>query len=272
MAAPTGLRRTVKVRLNGQVTATADIVLSIAVAQRDDIESETMTITVNGNPVDVQELAAEHGTRLHRIRETPVGQLEVAYDAVVGDDQTMTQLTQGDDITYQRTSRYCPTDELGPVAASIFGDATGRDLVDKVVNWVSDHLSYVVGSSGPTDTAVDTFLRRQGVCRDYAHLTISLLRARGIPARLVSVYAPGLVPMDFHAVVEAYYDDGWHIVDPTRLAPRDSMVRIATGRDAADTAFITTQTGRFRFGGVVVNAIVDPVLPREDTTERIDLS
>ncbi|WP_407819008.1 transglutaminase-like domain-containing protein, partial [Staphylococcus aureus] len=89
-----------------------------------------------------------------------------------------------------------------------------------------------------TDSAVDTLLAGAGVCRDYSHLTISLLRAVGIPARLVAVYAPGCDPMDFHAVVEANIDHVWRVVDATQLAPRSNLVRISTGRDAADTAFL----------------------------------
>ena len=82
------------------------------------------------------------------------------------------------------------------------------------------------------------------MCRDFAHLVIALLRARNVPARLVAVYAPGLQPMDFHAVVEAAIDGEWRVVDATTLAPRQSLVRIATGRDASDTAFLTVQSGR----------------------------
>ena len=105
-------------------------------------------------------------------------------------------------------------------------------------------LVYTSGASRPVDTAVDTLLLGQGVCRDYAHLTITLLRALEIPARLVAVYAPGLSPMDFHAVVEADVDGTWCVVDSTRLAPTSSLVRICSGRDAADTAFLIA------FGGV----------------------
>jgi len=78
------------------------------------------------------------------------------------------------------------------------------------------------------------------VCRDFAHLSIALLRALGDPARLAAVYAPGLSPMEFHAVCEAMVDDAWWVVDATRLAPRQSLLRVATGRDAADTAFLTS--------------------------------
>ena len=93
-----------------------------------------------------------------------------------------------------------------------------------VADWVHRRLIYTSGASRPVDTAVDTLLAGQGVCRDYAHLTITLLRALEIPARLVAVYAPGLAPMDFHAVVEADIDGTWSVVDATRLAPTSSLV------------------------------------------------
>ena len=104
----------------------------------------------------------------------------------------------------------------------------------------------------------------QGVCRDYAHLTITLLRALEVPARLVAVYAPGLHPMDFHAVVEADVDGTWCVVDATRLAPTRSLVRICAGRDAADTAFLTTLGGVARFEGMTVTATTAGGLPAPD--------
>jgi transglutaminase-like putative cysteine protease len=126
----------------------------------------------------------------------------------------------------------------------------------------------VSGSSLPTDGAIRTLLARQGVCRDYAHLTVALLRALNVPARLVSVYAPGLFPMDFHAVAEAWIEDGWQVVDATTLAPRETLVRIATGRDAADSAFLTTISGRVDLIDMEVMAIVDE-LPNDDLDKLV---
>ena len=88
-----------------------------------------------------------------------------------------------------------------------------------MTRWVHGRLIYLGGSSGPSDDAVDTLLRGEGVCRDYAHLVLALLRARDVPARLVAVYAPGLSPMDFHAVVEAWVDGAWRVVDATGPGP-----------------------------------------------------
>jgi transglutaminase-like putative cysteine protease len=136
---------------------------------------------------------------------------------------------------------------------------------------VGANIAYVSGSSRPTDGAVTTLLAREGVCRDFAHLTVALLRANDVPARVVSVYAPGLDPMDFHAVAEACVDDKWFVVDPTCLAPRQSLVRIATGADAADTAFLTVVKGVADLRYMVVTAVVDPDLPIDDVSQLIQL-
>jgi transglutaminase-like putative cysteine protease len=125
-------------------------------------------------------------------------------------------------------------------------------------------LAYASGASDHLDSAVDTLLVGAGVCRDYAHLTIALCRALGIPARLASVYAPGLFPMDFHAVAEVLVAGNWLAIDSTRLAPRPELVRIATGRDAADTAFATVLSGRAELTEVEVFASSDGDLAADD--------
>jgi transglutaminase-like putative cysteine protease len=132
-------------------------------------------------------------------------------------------------------------------------------------------VTYVGGSSRPTDGATQTLLSRQGVCRDFAHVTIALLRAMEIPARMVSVYAPGLTPMDFHAVTEAYVDGTWWVVDSTRLAPRQSLIRIATGRDAADTAWLTSLWTDLSVTSMLVTVIADS-LPTDTHQDRVQLS
>jgi len=113
-------------------------------------------------------------------------------------------------------------------------------------------------------------LAGRGVCRDYAHLTVTLLRALEVPARLVAVYAPGLSPMDFHAVAEANLDGQWYVVDATTLAPRTSLVRIATGRDASDTAFLNVHHGYADLDELEVTAVAD-VLPNDDVRDLVTL-
>ena len=109
------------------------------------------------------------------------------------------------------------------------------------------------------------------MCRDFAHLVVALLRARDVPARVAAVYAPGLQPMDFHAVAEALVDGTWRVVDATLLAPRSSLVRIATGRDAADTAFLTVIGGTVDLVGLEVSAVVEGNLPTDDPRELVSL-
>jgi transglutaminase-like putative cysteine protease len=75
---------------------------------------------------------------------------------------------------------------------------------------------------------------------DFTHLGITLARALGIPARAVSAYALELNPPDFHAIFEVYLENGWWLIDPTRLAPIEGIVRIGSGRDASDVAFLTS--------------------------------
>jgi transglutaminase-like putative cysteine protease len=180
-------------------------------------------------------------------------------------------VTAVDLIRYVRPSRYCESDQLGAVARAEFAGLHDRDLVDAVSSWVGSRVAYISGSSRPTDGAVTTLLSRQGVCRDFAHLVIALLRACDVPARLVSVYAPGLAPMDFHAVAEAHVGGEWLALDATCLAPRAAMVRIATGRDAADTAFLTTAGDPVRMGDMEIVAVVDPGLPIDDLTQAARL-
>jgi len=154
-------------------------------------------------------------------------------------------------------SRYCEADRFRSFVAAEFGGVQGGDLVQDMVSWVGSHLNYAPGCSDVTTTAADTFIARQGVCRDYAHLTAALIRAADIPARLVSVYALGLPLPDFHAVVEVWLDDEWHLVDATGLAPIDTMIRIAAGRDATDIAFMTA------FGFAQLNSQAISVFPAQ---------
>ncbi|SLF21967.1 transglutaminase-like enzyme, predicted cysteine protease [Mycobacteroides abscessus subsp. massiliense] len=138
-------------------------------------------------------------------------------------------------------------------------------------SWVGTRLTYSPGSSDPIDGAVDTLLSGAGVCRDYAHLVVALLRAVKVPARLVAVYAPGCDPMDFHAVAEAVVDNRWRVVDATCLAPRQTMVRITTGRDAADTAFLDNHGGQIVLNESIVAAVVDGELPEDHIDHLVSM-
>ena len=227
---------------------------------------ESLQVTCEGAPLDVTEVRMSGDGRVH-LADPPPGRVAVTYEATIRGTAGGAPVSDADGIIYVRPSRYAESDRLAPIAQTEFaGISGGADLLAAVSSWVGTHLRYVPGSSGPTDGAVQTLLRRQGVCRDYAHLVIALLRALDVPARLAAVYAPGLQPMDFHAVAEALVDGCWRVVDATLLAPRAGLVRIATGRDAADTAFLSMYGGAATLVATEVMAVLDGELPADDVT------
>ncbi len=241
------------------------------------VVTERLDLTLDGQPLAEEpvEVGVEHGGRVHVVR-AGAGSLAISYAVTVAppadEPERPSEPLDGEALTYLRQSRYCPSDALEGFAGAELGHlAAGPGLAAGIADWVFERLHYEAGTSGPQTTALDTLAANQGVCRDFAHLTIALCRARGIPARLAAVYAPGLGPMDFHAVVEVRLAGGWEVVDPTRLAPRSSLVRIATGRDAADTAFATTLEGSAELRFAEIRATVDGDLPVDDHRQRVHL-
>lgn len=264
------MKRDVSSRIVLDITEPADLVFAIAVSDHYYRGRESFTATLDGAPITHHVVPDAHGTRLHRIGSA-AGRLEVTYSASIVGEASTALASETDLLVYTRPSRYAESDSLGPTANAEFAGITdAAELLHSVSSWVGTRLYYVSGSSLPTDGATRTLLARQGVCRDYAHLCIALLRGLGIPARLVAVYAPGLYPMDFHAVAEAHIDGAWRVVDATTLAPRSTLVRIATGRDAADAAFLTIASGRADLVEMEVSAIAD-VLPNDDITQLVQL-
>ena len=261
------LLRHVGAHLSCIVHDPASLELQIAVTRPQD---ERLTVTLDDEPVTLTEHVSDHGGRLHLLEAGP-GRLEVDYRASVGDPLSPST-AELDASRYLRPSRYAESDRLLATGLAEFGGLSSpAELLPAVARWVGTRLVYVPGSSSGTDGAVDTLLARRGVCRDYAHLAVALLRARDVPARLASAYAPGLDPMDFHAVVEALVDGVWRVVDATLLAPRQTLVRVATGRDAADTAFLSSWGGMVELETMRVQATVDGDLPVDDLDELVSL-
>lgn len=141
-------------------------------------------------------------------------------------------------LPYLRPSRYVQPEMFGGFVANTFEGLTGGAMVASVRDFVRGAMRYIPGSSDSNTTALETFAAREGVCRDYAHLTCALVRAAGIPARCVAVYGPGVSPQDFHAVAEVWLSGAWHLVDSTGMSAANELVIIAAGRDAADIAFL----------------------------------
>jgi len=252
------------------IQSPVDLVFSVAAAASYQLEGESLSVAVDGTPVAVSELVDPLGTRLHRV-QAPVGLLTLSYAATVPGPAEPLGVQPLDDVEFLRPSRYCDSDRLVQVARTNIGDLTGLELVRAVRRWALGNITYAPGNSSSAHGALDTYVSRVGVCRDTSHLVIAFLRGLGLPARLVSAYSPGLVPMDFHAVAEVLVDGHWYVVDGTGLAPRPGLVRIATGRDAADTAFLTVQSGAADLVSLSVTASMDE-LPYDDGEQLVRIS
>lgn len=173
-------------------------------------------------------------------------------------------------LPYLLPSRYCESDKLFYFANSHFGGMPrGYQRVQAICDWVYANVRFIPGVSNAMTSATDTLNSGAGVCRDFAHLTIGLLRSLNIPARFVAGYDygadPALGPTDFHAYVEAFVGNRWFIFDSTRICPRNGLVRIGTGFDAADVAFATI-FGPARFTGMKLD-----IQPFDDSGATITL-
>ena len=223
--------------------------LKIAAAStgHQQINDEVLSFTPS---VDVEKCqVGTDGNRIHRLVIQPCC-LSMQYQATANVtpsierprnvDETSAAQLPPEILTYMNPSRYCESDVLARFAYEEFGNRDpGFSRVQAICDWVYEHLEYTPGSTTATTTAADVLLQRTGVCRDYAHLAISLCRGIGIPARYVSGYAVDLQPPDYHGFMEAFLDGHWYLFDPTRLASTLGLVRIGVGRDAADVAFCT---------------------------------
>jgi transglutaminase-like putative cysteine protease len=259
--------RTVSCTFGAEISeaeASAQLIVAVAAAHGTEVDWESLVVSVDGTALPTTEVVDEHGGRLHLVRDFGNGHLEVDYGARCIGRAQPPPVEPVDLVRYLRPSRYCEADRLAAFARAEFHGIRGLSLLDAVSSWVGMRVAYVAGSSRSIDGAVATLLARQGVCRDFAHLVVALLRACEVPARLAAVYAPGLQPMDFHAVAEAYVDGRWLAVDATRLAPRVAMLRIATGRDAADTAFLTSLGCSVELTTLEVTATTDGDLAVDD--------
>jgi transglutaminase-like putative cysteine protease len=277
------------------VSEAAEIVLQVAAAgSAGRVVTSHLDVRVDGAPVEVAELGGPHQATLHLLSAEP-GRLEVSYAAELsaggGGGAATGAATHGssgasvaaaqtsvewpgalEQQLHLRPSRYCPSDHLVGFAVAEFGDGPdASSRVGAITEWIRGRIGYEPGSSDVHDSAEDTLLTGVGTCRDFAHLGVALCRATGIPARFVAVYAPGLSPMDFHAVFETWEDGRWRVHDPTGLAPRQSLVRIATGRDAADTAFAAVTRGRATLEHLEVTAVTGGDLPLDDHRVTVEM-
>jgi transglutaminase-like putative cysteine protease len=155
-------------------------------------------------------------------------------------------------LRYLLASRYCEVDLLSNTAVDLFGEiAPGWGRVQSICDWVHRKVTFGYNFARSTQTALDVYTERLGVCRDFQHLAITFCRCVNIPARYVTGYLgdigvpPAPYDMDFSAWFEAYLEDRWWTFDARHNEPRIGRVVMAVGRDAADVA-ITTSFGSSR--------------------------
>ena len=200
--------------------------------------------------------STQNGNRYIRFEIDEPAYVNINYTALVDTNYKLidgSQLTDvpvmqldADVIPYLFPSRYCQSDKLFRFANSKFGSITNAfDKVLALTNWIHDNVQYLSGSTNSQTSAYDTVTELAGVCRDFAHLGIALCRALDIPARYFTGYAYQLNPPDFHACFEAFLGHEWILFDATKLVPLNGLVKIASGRDAADAAVGTI------FGNVI---------------------
>jgi transglutaminase-like putative cysteine protease len=233
-----------------------DVLLQLEAAAIPEQDIEFAHIDVS--PCDHFARVAAQDLVGDRIWVRAEGRMTVQYDAIVSIRRILTECLDlprveprhlpGETVQYMMGSRYCPSDQFQSFVEAEFGGLDGGRRVIAMRDWIERSFAYVPGVSNSETTALETFVRREGVCRDYAHVLITLVRASGIPARIASVYALGVEPQDFHAVAEVFLGGEWHLVDATGMAEEAAMAKIGIGRDAADVSFLTA------YGAATLNA------------------
>jgi transglutaminase-like putative cysteine protease len=209
----------------------------------------------------------------------PAGQIEISTDAVMADSGLSDEVSPAarqhevselpyDALVYLLASRYCETERLMNLAWSNFGSTpTGWSRVQAICDFVHDHLRFGYSHARSTRTAMEAFVERRGVCRDFAHLAVALCRCMNIPARYCTGYLgdigvpPEPEPMDFSAWFEVYLGGRWYTFDARHNVPRIGRIVMARGRDAADVAFSTTFGPNIlkRFAVVTDEVVSEPV-------------
>jgi transglutaminase-like putative cysteine protease len=200
----------------------------------------------------------------------PEGGLALSCDFTVQDDGLPDRVTRDavqhavedlpdDVLLFLLGSRYCETDRLSDTAWSLFGHVPpGWDRVQAIVEFAHGHVAFGYHYARSTKTAWDVYQDQKGVCRDFAHLAITLCRCMNIPARYCTGYLgdigiPGSdAAMDFSAWFDVYLGGGWHTFDARHNVPRIGRILMARGRDATDTA-LTTSFGPARLVGFDVH-------------------
>ena len=207
----------------------------------------------------VREYRDSFGNVCHRLIAPP-GRITFSADFLVADSGLPDEIAPNaiqhpvdelpdETLVYLLGSRYSETESLRDTAWAEFGNTEpGWSRVQTIVDYVHDHLTFNYGAARPTRTALEAHQERLGVCRDFAHLAITLCRCMNIPARYCTGYLGDIgvpanpSPMDFSAWFEVFLGGRWRTFDARHNTPRIGRICMARGRDATDAA-ITTAFG-----------------------------
>ena len=216
---------------------------------------ETPDVIRSSPPIPLTQYRDQFGNLCSRIL-APAGRFTLSSDFVIRDSglpdpvfadawQIPVDLLPDDVIVFRLGSRYCDTQELNDVAWSLFADVpAGWARAQAIVQYVHDRITFGYEFARPNKSATDAHEERNGVCRDYAHLAITLCRCMNIPARYRTGYIgdidfPPVGDMDFSAWIEVYLGGQWRTLDARHNTPRIGRIMMAMGRDATDVAIIT---------------------------------
>jgi transglutaminase-like putative cysteine protease len=234
------------------------IMLSIHPSRRHDIIGPETIVT--DPDVSIRYYRDSFGNICGRLL-APTGGITLRGDALVRDSglpdivadeaqQLPIEQLPDDVLVYLMASRYCETDKLVDLAWSLFANTKpGWARVMAICNYVHDRITFGYQHAHHMKSAFDAHEQRAGVCRDFAHLALTLCRCMGIPARYCTGYMgdigipPDPAPMDFSGWFEAYLSGKWYTFDARHVVPRIGRILMATGRDAADVA-LSTSFGR----------------------------
>ena len=207
------IRMDYQVALQYEAQGHSDFVLNICPARTRSQRVISESLLVEGATPSYTFTDPITANRINRLY-TEGGPVTVRYSGTVELDHVIVDPSlieecalrsmPSDVVPYIFPSRFCPSDKMRGVAMALFGNATpGYSRVESICEWVTQHVRFSPGASNATTCALDTFDSRAGVCRDYAHLMISICRALNIPARYVTGVDYGadaaLGPPDFHA-------------------------------------------------------------------------
>ena len=228
--------------------------LSVSEDRKSDIRVPEKVFTTPIIPMTTY--VDSFGNRCRRL-VAPAGDLTIWGDATIEDDGKIDPADFGavevpvaelpnSCLLYLMGSRYCETDKLSQTAWDLFGKVPpGWGRVQAVCDFVHRHIKFDYMQARATRTAFEAFNERIGVCRDFAHLAVTLCRCLNIPARYINghlgdIGVPVVDPMDFSAWIEVYLAGSWWTFDPRNNMPRIGRIVVARGRDAADIPLINS--------------------------------